>query len=233
MNNSTNNEKIEKYLDELANEYKELLYKALVIRSNPSFDLSVSELLRLDSEIKKPLHEDYQKQQRLRRILMTIGLTYMFLGLGIFVFFTVFVSDFQYNRGNIVSFWSVILSVVGLFIAIYSRVSQSLSIFPQKHSEEQEGYSAFLEYKIAAKWRELEGIVNDISISENVKTSRSIIEFLLKNQFIDEREYHILKDFLKMRNNIVHSGSNKYSSNELSEMLDNIEKILEKIKKIV
>lgn len=232
MSNSTNNEKIEKYLNELADEYKKLLYRALVIRSNPSFDLSISELLRLDSEIKKPLYEDYQKQRRRRRMLLTIGLTYMFLGLGIFIFFIVFVSDFKYNI-EIVPLLSLILSVFGLFTTIYSYVSQSLSIFPQEHDEKQEGHYAFLEYEIVAKWRELEGIVNDISINENITTPRSIIDFLLKNQFIDGREYHLLKDFLKMRNNVVHAGSNDYSLKELNEMLENIEKILEKVKKIV
>ena len=53
--NSLPNDKIEKYLDELSDEYKNLLYKALVARTKPLDDLSVSELLRIDSEIKKPL----------------------------------------------------------------------------------------------------------------------------------------------------------------------------------
>ena len=54
MNTLSQNDKIEKYLDELADEYKVLLYNALVSRTKPLDDLSVSELLRLDNEIKKP-----------------------------------------------------------------------------------------------------------------------------------------------------------------------------------
>ena len=61
MNISPNNDKIERYLDELSDEYKILLYKALISRTKSLDDLSVSELLRLDNEIKKPLFEDYQK----------------------------------------------------------------------------------------------------------------------------------------------------------------------------
>ena len=65
MNISPNNEKIQKYLDELSEEYKELLFRALLERSKSIDDISISELLRLDNEIKKPLIENYQ-----RRILM-------------------------------------------------------------------------------------------------------------------------------------------------------------------
>ena len=80
------NDKIEKYLDELADEYKVLLYNALVSRTKPLDDLSVSELLRLDNEIKKPLFEDYQKKQHRRQLFLIAGLIYMFTG--VFLFFT-------------------------------------------------------------------------------------------------------------------------------------------------
>lgn len=70
MNILPKNDKIEKYLDELADEYKVLLYNALVSRTKPLDDLSVSELLRLDNEIKKPLFEDYQKKQHRRQIIL-------------------------------------------------------------------------------------------------------------------------------------------------------------------
>ena len=65
MNISPNNEKIQKYLDELSNEYKELLFVALLERSKSIDDISISDLLRIDNEIKKPLLTGYQKQQRL------------------------------------------------------------------------------------------------------------------------------------------------------------------------
>ena len=85
MNITPNNEKIERYLDELADEYKELLFNALISRTKDLDNLSVSELLRLDNEIKKPLFENYQRQQRRRKMLQIAGLTYMLLGGLIFV----------------------------------------------------------------------------------------------------------------------------------------------------
>ena len=100
MNISPNNDKIEKYLDELADEYKVLLYKALISRTKSLDDLSVSELLRLDNEIKKPLFEDYQRKQRRRRTLLIAGLTYMVMGVVLYLFTKIVFGDYQYSREN-------------------------------------------------------------------------------------------------------------------------------------
>lgn len=233
MNISPNNEKIEKYLDELANEYKMLLYKALVSRSKPLDDLSVSELLRLDNEIKKPLFEDYQRQQKRRRMLLVAGLTYMFIGVFSFFFFKIINGEYMYNRDTMVSLVSGIISIVGLFITLYACAFQTLGMYQKTNIKRYEEYSALLEYEVVAKWREMEGIVNDISLNANVKTPRSIIDFLLENHFIDEKEHTILKDFLKMRNNIVHSNGTSYSESDVKEIIDKVNKIIDRIKKIM
>jgi hypothetical protein len=232
MNISPSNEKIEKYLDELASEYKMLLYKALVSRSKPLDELSVSELLRLDNEIKKPLFEDYQRQQRRRRMLFIIGLTYMFMGVVCYFLFKTITGE-RYDIDTVASLMSGVVGIIGMFIALYSLTSQTLSIFPKKYIKSHEKYTALLEYEVVAKWRELEGIVNDISLNANVKTPRSSIDFLLENHFIDEKEHIVLKDFLKMRNNIVHSSNNSYSESEIKEIIDEVNKIIDRIKKIM
>lgn len=233
MNVSPNNEKIEKYLDELASEYKMLLYNALISRSKPLDDLSVSELLRLDSEIKKPLFEDYQRQQRRRRMLLVAGLTYMFMGVFGFFFFKIINGEYMYSRDTMVSLVTGIVSVIGLFITLYALAFQTLGIYPKRSVKRYKEYTALLEYEVVAKWREMEGIVNDISLNANVKAPRSIIDFLLENHFIDDKEQVILKDFLKMRNNIVHSNDNMYSESEIKEIIDEVDKIIDRIKKIM
>ena len=227
MNLSPNNDKIEKYLDELADEYKILLYKALVSRTKSLDDLSVSELLRLDDEIKKPLFEDYQRKQRRRRMLLMAGLAYMVIGLVLYLFTQIIFGDYQYSLENIISLMSAIIA------SIYAFALQTLNIGTQRHKIQTEDISQLLEYEIVTKWREIEGIVNDISINSQVKTPRSIIQFLIENRFIDEDESTTLKEFLKVRNNIVHSTNNRYTTTELRTMLDDVDKIISKIKKIV
>lgn len=233
MNISPNNEKIEKYLDELASEYKMLLYKALVSRSKPLDDLSVSELLRLDNEIKKPLFEDYQRQQRRRRMLLVAGLTYMFMGVFCFFSFKIINGEYMYNKDTMVSLVSGVITIIGLFITLYALAFQTLGIYPKSNVKRYREYDALLEYEVVAKWREMEGIVNDISLNTNVKTTRSIIDYLLENHFIDEKEHTILKDFLKMRNNIVHSNGISYSESDVKEIIDDVNKIIDRIKKIM
>lgn len=233
MNISFNNAKIEKYLDELASEYKILLYKALVSRSGPLDDLSVSELLRLDNEIKKPLFEDYQRQQKRYRMLLIAGLTYMFIGVFSHFFFKIINGEYMYNKAAVVSLISSVIGIVGLFITLYAYVFQILDKYPKRNVKRYEEYTTLLKYEVVAKWREMEGIVNDISLNANVKTPRSIIDFLLESHFIDEKEHTILKDFLKMRNDIVHSNGTSYSENDIKEIIDEVNKIIDRIKKIV
>lgn len=233
MNISPNNDKIERYLDELSDEYKILLYKALISRTKSLDDLSVSELLRLDNEIKKPLFEDYQKKQRLRRILLIAGLTYMVMGVVLYFFTKIIYGDYQYSSENMMLLISVIISLVGSIVAVYSFALQTLNVGMLKHRVQIEDSSQILEYEVVTKWRELEGIVNDISINSQVKTPRSIIQFLIENQFVDAEESIKLKEFLKIRNNIVHATNNGYTITELKTKIDEIDKIINKVKKIV
>ncbi len=233
MNISPNNDIIEKYLDELADEYKVLLYKSLISRTKSLDDLSVSELLRLDYEIKKPLFEEYQRKQLRRRKLLIAGLTYMVMGGSLYLFTKMFFGNYQYSRENMMSLMSLIIALVGFIIAVYSFALQTLNIGTSRHTVPMEDSSQILEYEIVTKWRELEGIVNDISINSQLKTPRSIIQFLAENQFIDAEESNILKEFLKTRNNIVHSTNNSNTTTELKRMLYEMDKIINKIKKIV
>lgn len=233
MNISPNNDKIERYLDELADEYKVLLYKALISRTKSLDDLSISELLRLDNEVKKSLFEDYQRKQRRSRTLLIAGLTYMVMGVFLYLLTKIIFGDYEYSIENMMSLMSGIISLVGFIIAVYSFVLQTLNIGTQRHKVQTETSSQILEYEIVTKWRELEGIVNDISINSQVKTPRSIIQFLTENQFINDEESNILKEFLKIRNNIVHYTNNSYTTTELKTMLDEIDKIINKIKKIL
>ena len=234
MNITPNNEKIERYLDELADEYKELLFNALISRTKDLDNLSVSELLRLDNEIKKPLFENYQRQQRRRKMLQIAGLTYMLLGGLIFVVYELLDSNFMYGTHDIISLISVVIGFMGLFISIFSFMLPTIYQSSSKNIDRAEKNNlSFLEYKVVTKWRELEGIVNDISINTSVKTPRSVIEFLLESKFIDDDEYAILKEFLKMRNNIVHSAERRYSIEEIKTLVEKIDKIIDKLKKIV
>lgn len=227
------NDKIEKYLDELSDEYKNLLYKALVARTKPLDDLSVSELLRMDSEIKKPLLADYKNKQRRDYTLFRLGLLYMILGAFIFLLSILFWKNDQNGVGNIISLISCIVAFIGFIFVLYSFATQIFGVGTSKYNASSEEYSKVLEYEIVMKWRELEGIVEDISITSQINTSNSVIQFLAENHFIDNNEFNILREFLKMRNNIVYATDVKYTTEELKQMLSEINLIINKLEEII
>ena len=232
MNISPNNEKIQKYLDELSEEYKELLFKALLERSKSIDDISITELLRLDNETKKPLHIDYQRQQRRRRLFITAGLTYILAGFFMYLFYSIIESDFSTNR--IIPLISLVISLVGVCVVAFSFILPTTKMGTYRLSDGSKNETKkLLSYGVITQWRELEGIVNDLAENNNVSTPRSIIEYLLSNSLIDKEESDILREFLKLRNSIVHSTEVKYSTDEIKEASNKVSKIIEKLKKIL
>lgn len=229
MNSVPNNEKIEKYLDELADEYKKLLFNALISRSNNFESLSVSELLRLDNEIKRPLLENNRTQRRFRKTLQVTGLTYMLIGFILFISSNFNYQDL-YGTRDIVPLFSLILGFIGVLLSIFSFMLPTFFHSPIKGTYKSNNLR-FLEYKIVIMWRELEGIVNDITINTDVEEPRSIIDFLLSNKLINDNELILLKKFLKIRNSIVHSIDYQYSIQELETLIKKVDNIISKLKK--
>lgn len=231
--NSSTNKKIDKYLDELADEYKKLLFNALVSRSNSLDDLSVSELLRLDNEIKKPLLNNYHQQQRRRRLLLIYGLAYIFIGFFSFIMYCGIKTRVFFDPDGVILLISLVISMIGLITTIYSFLLPVSRRRSSKSNISQSESSKLLAYNVIAKWRELEGITNDFAESNGFSTPRSIIEYLFNNRFIDENEVSILKDYLKMRNNIVHSSDIDFSSDEMTKATNEISQIISKLRKIL
>lgn len=229
-----NNDKIERYLDELANEYKELLFNTLVDHSKSIDDISVSELLRIDNEIKKPLIEDYQRQQRKRKILLLYGLVYMMFGFFMLIFYYALKSNIFFSTDGILLLLSVVVGGMGLFISIFSMIMPIASKKTIKNTNLSQTESLkLLSYEVVNKWRELEGLVNDLAENTDVASSRSVIDYLYSNGFIDKEESMTLIEFLKMRNSIVHSSNETFVSDDIKYMLEKISNILKKLKKII
>lgn len=209
--------KLEKYLDELGDEYKILLYRALKSRSNPLDDLSVSELLRLDNEIKRPLLEDYKKRNKYVRIFLLTGYMYMFVGIlsiGVILYLGI---DYEYRRTYILM--SSLITVIGLFMALYAITYRIIGI---NHISSKSVYGAQknqLEYEVVSMWRELEAVVKDLSIDAGTNTPRSTLDYLYEKKYIDDEEYVILKDLLKTRNSIVYKDGTNYSKDGLRKLL--------------
>lgn len=223
------NDKIEKYLDELSLEYRELLFKALVERSESVDDLRISELLRIDNEIKKPLLENTseKKQKRFR----TLGLAYIFIGICLAAMsWIVKQISVTPTLSNMFLLCSLILVMVGGLAMLMSV------IFPNKilgkNKTDNTNNDKMLQYEVISLWRSFEGMFNDAGVEMNDMRIPYIMNNLVKNQAITENEMNDLKSLLKARNAIIHSIELNYSSKDLEEIIAKVKPILAKLEKL-
>lgn len=236
--NRYSNDKIEQYLDELSAEYKELLFKSLLERSSSVEDLSVSDLIRLDNEIKKPLLTDYRRYTQKRKKMFIIGVAYMLMGIIFFLFYRVYhqiVYDY-FDEESMVSLLCLVLSLLGAFSCLFSFLLPPETYHKkviQKMKDQEIGLTPSLEYEVIAKWRDLEGLVSDFAVDSRLRTSSSAINYLQQNGMIDNSEHETLKKFLRIRNEIVHSGSQQESAQEIKDILKETNQILDKLKKVL
>lgn len=235
MSNLLNDEKMEKILNELSDEYKKLLLNALLARSNLLDELSISELLHLDAEIKKPLFKDYQREKQRQKRFLIMGIAYMLTGLLMVFLVQMTNSDFMITTNDkFILSVSVLIGLLGFIVIFASYLIPTLRTpftIPLDYYKSES--PSLLEYEVVAKWRELEGIVDEISLNSDVKTPHSIIDFLLKYRFINHEETHILSKFLRMRNNVVHAKGAEFSKTEIMDTVKRVEKIIERINRRV
>ena len=121
MQTYSNEDKIERYLDDLAAEYKELLLKRLIEVSGTIENLSVSELLRIDTEIKKPLLADYRRQQRRQRTMLMAGILYAIMGIMLLTMFEM-IDSFRYDGMILVA---LVITFLGLLMSLMSVMMSS------------------------------------------------------------------------------------------------------------
>lgn len=220
--------KIDRYLDILAAEYKELLLKRLLETSGSIENLSVSELLRIDAEIKRTFLPDYQRRRRRRNLLMITGILYGILGL-IFLILNFKFGPDKYDGLELVSLTMVIMSLTSSLLMILERTRNDT--VRRRIEKKVEDSKVLSEYQVVKTWREIEGIAADIYSDEKLRPSHSIIARFLEDSYINRIEAEKLREFLKMRNNIVHDTNNNYDTKTITATLKDIDIILSNLKK--
>lgn len=224
-------DKIERYLDDLAIEYKELLLKRLLEVSGSIENLSVTDLLRIDTEIKKPLLADYRRQQRRQRTILMAGMVYAIMGIMILISFKMINSSFKYDG---ITLMALVITFLGLLMSLFS-IMMPISKYPlSKHEiKSMANNRVMLEYSVVKTWRDLEGIAADLYTESKVMPTHSIISRLLEDNYINIVGAEKLRTFLKMRNNIVHDTNNNYALEEIETMLKEVDAIINSLKKCI
>ena len=233
--NKIADEKVKKYVDELGEEYKALLFEQLIANSNKLEELSVSKLIRLDEEVKHYLRTKNINKRKNKYYFL--GGLYVFMGVFIYLLMNIidtfnevkFISTYE-----LIQLMSMIVSIIGVCIFILSFLLDNRS--KKFYSPTLDDYykRQILEYEIISKWRELEGLYYDISQDQDVtKGPMSVIKFLLKDGLISDEDMNVLKRLLQKRNIIVHENKINLPVDELNKDLEDTNKIIDKIQNII
>lgn len=220
--------KIERYVNELGEEYKDLLFEALLKKSDSVNDLSVSELLRIDNDVKKYLRR--QDESKKNKKFLMLGATYGVIGIFMYSFSDImlkFIESRYLSTIELMQIISMVVSFVGAVVCIYPflRGNGENRIYKKTSDKSKK----IVEYKVISKWRELEGIGNDIALKNDIITNKSVIQLLSNEDLITEDEKVLLTNFLKLRNSIVHDKRIEISSQDMVNAINDINKIIERV----
>ncbi|MCL2049547.1 MAG: hypothetical protein FWG87_12580 [Defluviitaleaceae bacterium] len=214
------------YLDSLSNEYKNLLFNNFLTHSPSLDDLSISELIRIDAEIKKPLvNSTYSKTQRLRKMFFTSGLLYIFIGFVTLLINSVLLAPNVFNT-NLIALGSTIIGFIGICMLSFSfyRPRNLNRLISTKKAQE-----TLLRYEALEKCKELHEAIK--RHGETTK-SLSIIDYLSETLDIKDTDFKNIKGLLRLRNCIVHNIDNDVTTpKELLLMLKATDKTIKELKR--
>lgn len=135
----------------------------------------------------------------------------------------------KYDGFELITFTILMMSLTASLLAIFVRIRHdNVSHYIGDRVDDKK---VLLEYQVVKTWRDIEGIAADIYSDEKWRPYHSIIEKFLEDSYINRVEAEELKDFLKMRNNIIHDTNNNYDTKTMLNTLKEVEKIVDNLKK--
>lgn len=225
--------KLKVIVDELGEEYKDLLIERILgdMHENDADLINPSDLIRLDVTTKSNLRIDkrVQRKNRMLSMISLLGIIYALFGLMLMMWSEVR-TTIQYDSIMMMAF---ILIFMGLFVAMFSLLFKNMiRIRPQYYRGQSHIISP---YEVVNKWKEIEALIHELTPEEDTLSLSSMVSNLKDTQIISEQDIKIINQLLNIRNQIVHGQDNKYnlSQEELRSILLQADKIISKMKKIV
>lgn len=224
------NKKIIDMLDELGEEYKDLLVeKALSQHQEYDVDqINLSTLIRLDEKAKEYLLVNEQNNKRNRRLsfFSIIGLIYTLLGLMLLVYDQ---SEKSYGF-DLMTRMSFLIIMIGLFILLFSLLMKSIPYSSRYQSKDTSNY---FNYKIINIWKQIEGLLVQLTpVEENLSLNR-MISNLMDLKLLSENDALTINKILNLRNQVVNSNNieKSYTTNEIQKLLRDSNNIIKKLEK--
>lgn len=225
--------KLKVIVDELGEEYKDLLIERILgdMHETDADLINPSDLIRLDVTTKSNLRTDkkVQRQNRMFSMISLLGIIYALLGLMLMMW-----SELRDTvRYDSIMMMSFVLIFLGLFVALFSLLFKNMvRMRPQYYRGQIHTISP---YEVINKWKEIEALVHELTPEEDTLSLSSMVSNLKDTKIISEQDIEIINQLLNIRNQIVHGQDNKYdlSQAELRTILLQADKIISKMKKLV
>lgn len=226
--------KLQLIVDELGEEYKDLLIEKMLndYQTSDIDSLPISEMLKLDISIKEKLvqNKQFEKRKHFYNLLTSLGLVYSMLGIFL-LFFQEIGRSFSTEPMNMVALSFIML---GLLVSFYSLILKNVSskrkIYHATKNDFQNGY------EFVSLWKELEGLMIQLSPYNTPSSPSKLIQYLLENNFISGKDENCIKTLLKLRNETVHSTTFsrlELTHEEYSSLIKNIRNIIAKLNNII
>ena len=233
MKYSISDYKLKVIIDELGEEYKDLLIEQSLNEMNEidADHINPSDLIRLDVTTKSNLRID-RKSQRLSRmstLISLLGVIYALFGL-MLMMWSELKDTIRYNNIMMIS---IVLIFLGLFVAIFSLLFKYMNrMRPHYYKNKRFTISS---YEIINKWKEIEALINQLTPEKEQLSLSSMVSNLEETKIISKEDTIVINKLLRVRNQIVHKQNKDIDlpQNELRSILIQIDEVISKMKKLV
>nr|WP_300818402.1 hypothetical protein [uncultured Acetatifactor sp.] len=233
MKYSISDYKLKVIIDELGEEYKDLLIEQALNEMNEidADQINPSDLIRLDVTTKSNLRID-RKSQRLSRmstLISLLGVIYALFGL-MLMMWSELKDTIRYNNIMMIS---IVLIFLGLFVAIFSLLFKYMNrMRPHYYKNKRFTISS---YEIINKWKEIEALINQLTPEKEQLSLSSMVSNLEETKIISKEDTIVINKLLRVRNQIVHKQNKDIDlpQNELRSILIQIDEVISKMKKLV
>lgn len=218
-------------IDTLGEEYKDLLIEKILdeLKESDADLINASDLIRLDVSVKASLKTDKKttRMNRMMSLLSSVGIVYALMGLVLLM-----ASELEHTiRDDPMMMISVVLIVMGLFVALFSLLFKNTSKIMMPHY--QRGTQSVSPYQLINKWKEIEALINELTPRE-IDSLSAMIANLSESGIINHSDVEIINKMLLMRNIVVHEKNPKLPKEEdIRFSLQQADKLISKLKKLL
>ncbi|MBO7245284.1 MAG: hypothetical protein J6V56_00800 [Clostridia bacterium] len=226
------NKKLNIVLDELADEYKNLLIEAALNQKNEIQleNINISDITKIDIDIKERL-KNRTRNHKINRIsdsTTLLGMLYSLFGLVLISIASTedtLIDSQLYPIAIICVFFGFIIAIVGMMIRLFMN---------SKNSKNKNRIIMDYEFQIISTWRTIEGLVYQVSPQNDELSLRSMLNNLEQSNIISKTDIKTLNTLMYYRNKILHNTSKKieYSAEEIKHLLDKAQEIIIKLSNI-